>query len=85
MGQPLATGNARRGTPERVRLRLEVYEALAARVGADNPTAQADLHGIDRGTVYALKNGTNVPRLDTAMRIAADLETTVEALWERVK
>ena len=82
---PLPTPNTLRRAPERVRLRVEVYEALAASVGADSPTLQAELHGISRDHIYALKAGTSVPRLDTAMRIAADLCTDVEALWERVK
>jgi len=34
--------------------------------------------------MHALRNGENVPRLDTAMRFAADLGVAVEVIWERV-
>lgn len=68
-----------------VRLRVEVYDALAKAKGYVTVTAQAELHGMRRETLHALKNGENVPRLDTAMRMATDLDTSVEALFERVR
>jgi DNA-binding XRE family transcriptional regulator len=74
----LARGNAS------VRLRVEVYDALARAKGRDSVTAQARLHDMRRETLHALKAGLNVPRLDTAMRMASDLGTTVDALFERV-
>jgi hypothetical protein len=67
-----------------VRLRLNVYEALATAKGYRTVESQANLHGIHRATMHALRAGENVPRLDTAMRMAADLGVAVEVLWERV-
>lgn len=67
-----------------VRLRVEVYDRLAAAKGYTTVVSQAALHGLDRTHMYALKAGDNVPRLDTAMRIASDLGVPVEAIWERV-
>lgn len=67
-----------------VRLRVAVYDALAAAKGYPTVTAQAELHKIHRTTMHALKAGENVPRLDTAMQIANDLGVTVETLFERV-
>ncbi len=65
-----------------VRLRLDVYDRLAHRRGATTPTEQAELHGISRGHMYRLRTGAKTPRLDLAMRIASDLGTTVEKLFE---
>jgi len=67
-----------------VRLRLDVYDRLARAKGYVTVTSQAELHGINRATMHALRNGENVPRLDTAMRFAADLGVAVEVIWERV-
>lgn len=67
-----------------VRLRVDVYDRLAAARGYDSVTSQAILHRLNRATMHALKNGENVPRLDTAMRMAADLGVAVEVIWERV-
>ncbi len=66
-----------------VRLRVAVYDALAAAKGYATVTAQADLHKLNRATMHALRNGENVPRLDTAMRMASDLGVAVEVIWER--
>lgn len=68
-----------------VRLRIEVYDALAKSKGAESVTAQARMHGLDRSHMHALKNGESLPKVDTALRMAADLGTTVEALFERVR
>jgi DNA-binding XRE family transcriptional regulator len=67
-----------------VRLRVGVYDRLAASKGYVTVTAQAELHKLNRATMHALRNGENVPRLDTAMRMAADLGVAVEVIWERV-
>ena len=66
------------------RLRVEVYDQLAAAKGYTTVTAQAEWHGLNRTTMHALRAGDNVPRLDTAMRMAADLGVAVEVIWERV-
>ena len=67
-----------------VRLRVDVYDKLAAAKGYSTVTAQAELHDLNRTTMHALRAGENVPRLDTAMRMAADLGVAVEVIWERV-
>ena len=79
------SGDTLSGRPDvAVRLRLNVYEALAVAKGFGTVESQAKLHGIHRATMHALRAGENVPRLDTAMRMAADLGVAVEVLWERV-
>lgn len=66
-----------------VRLRTDVYDALAKAKGYPKPDAQAAWHGIARSAMFRLRAG-GVPRLDTAMRIAADCGVPVEVIWERV-
>lgn len=67
-----------------VRLRIEVYDALAAARGATTVVAQAKLHGVHRATLFRIRSGERLPSLELAMRMAADLGTTVEALFEQV-
>ena len=71
-------------TDAKVRLRLEVYDALAAQRGVTSVVDQARLHGIGRQHMFDLRAGRAQPSLPLAMRMAADLGTTVEALWEWV-
>lgn len=66
-----------------VRLRLEVYVALAAKKGAETVVSQAALHGVHRATLFRIRSGERSPSLELAMKMAADLGTTVEALFER--
>lgn len=65
-----------------VRLRTDVYDTLAAAKGYSTVEAQAHWHGLARSALFRLRSG-GVPRLDTAMRIAADLGVAVEVIWER--
>jgi transcriptional regulator with XRE-family HTH domain len=37
--------------------------------------------GVPRPNVARWESGTQLPRVDTALRLAAALETTVEAIW----
>lgn len=79
------SGDTLSGTPDiLVRLKVPVYEALAKARGYLTIEAQADWHGVHRATMHAWRAGENVPRLDTAMRVAADLGVQVETIWERV-
>jgi DNA-binding XRE family transcriptional regulator len=64
------------------RLRLEVYDALAAAKGAATVVAQAQLHGIHRATLFRIRSGERSASLELAMKMAADLGTSVEALFE---
>lgn len=67
-----------------IRLRVEVYDALAAAKGYRKVEHQAAWHGVHRSTLFRLRAGEGVPSLDLAMRMATDLGTSVEALFERV-
>lgn len=64
------------------KLRLEVYDALSATRGARTVAAQAEMHGIHRATLFRIRSGERTPSLELAMKMAADLGTTVEALFE---
>jgi hypothetical protein len=66
-----------------VRLRVAVYDALAAARGYTKVEAQANWHGIARSTLFRLRGG-GVPEMATAMRMAVDLGVPVEVIWERV-
>ncbi len=65
------------------RLRVAVYDALAAAKGYRTVAAQAEWHGLDRSTMFRVRSGQSA-HLDTAMRMARDLGTTVEVLFEWV-
>lgn len=66
-----------------VRLRLEVYDALVETKGASTVVAQAALHGVGRQHMFDIRAGRKLPSIKLAMRMAADLGTSVEALFER--
>jgi DNA-binding XRE family transcriptional regulator len=66
-----------------IRIRLEVYDALAQAKGAKTVVAQAEMHGVHRATLFRIRNGERLPSLELAIRMASDLGTTVEALFER--
>ncbi|MGX4657064.1 hypothetical protein ACWCHM_25945 [Micromonospora sp. SCSIO 07396] len=68
----------------KIRLRLEVYDALAAQRNVRKVVAQARLHGIGRQHMFDIRSGRHLPGLPLAMRMASDMGTTVEALFERV-
>jgi DNA-binding XRE family transcriptional regulator len=68
----------------KVRLRMEVYDALAEKREVTTVVAQAKLHGIGRQHMFRIRSGRWQPSLPVAMRMAADLGTTVDALFERV-
>lgn len=63
------------------RLRLDVYDPIAKAKGYPKVQAQAAWHDLSRSQMHALRAGENVPRLDTAMRIAADCGVPVEVLF----
>jgi len=71
------------GDDTNLRLRVDVYDALAKAKGYDSVEALARLHGIHRSALFRIRAGTRGPRLETAMRMATDLDTTVENLFER--
>ncbi|MFV2094866.1 hypothetical protein ACFHW1_05155 [Micromonospora sp. LOL_014] len=68
----------------KIRLRLEVYDALANQKNVRHVVAQARLHGIGRQHMFNIRAGRHLPSLPLAMRMAADMGTTVDALFEQV-
>lgn len=67
-----------------VRLRIEVYDALAEKKGLKSVTNQAMRHGIGRTHMSLIRAGRKGVSLPLALRMANDLGTTVEALFGRV-
>lgn len=67
-----------------VRLRVAIYDALAASKGARTVVAQAALHKIHRSTLFRLRSGERAPTLELAMQMASDLGVAVEVIFERV-
>lgn len=84
--EPTANTNAAPPKPNgsRQRLRVEVYDALAAQKGLTSVTAQAKRHGIGRTHMSLIRSGRKGVSLPLALRMAADLDTSVEALFGRV-
>ncbi|HEU4544525.1 MAG TPA: hypothetical protein VFR23_25585, partial [Jiangellaceae bacterium] len=64
---------------------VHVYDALAAAKGVKKVVQQAALHGVHRSAMFRLRSGERSASLDLAMRMAEDLGTTVEVLFERVE
>lgn len=64
-----------------VRINREVYDALAGARGYDSIASRAEWHRIDRSNLFDILAGRTVPRVDTAMGMARDCQTTVEALF----
>jgi DNA-binding XRE family transcriptional regulator len=65
-----------------VRLRVAVYDKLAAKNGVTSVVAAAKLHGIYRTSMFDYRSGRKAPHLALAMKMAADLGTTVEKIFE---
>lgn len=76
---PAAEGDAT------TRFRVEVYDVLARARGLTSVVAQAKRHGISRQHMFNLRVGRKLPSLPLALRMAEDLTTTVETLFERRK
>lgn len=82
--EPMPKGNAESPkTNGVIHLRAEVYEALAARKGLTKVKDQAERHGIGRQHLSALKAHRKGLGLALALQMAADLDTSVEALCDR--
>jgi hypothetical protein len=64
------------------RLRVGDYDVYAARKGAKTVVAAAGLHGMGRTRLFDYRSGRKTPNLPTAMKMARDLGTTVEKLFE---
>ncbi len=68
-----------------VRLRVEIFDALAAAKGARTEMERAWLIGTHLTTLYRLRHAQHVPRLDLAMRMAARLGVAVDDIFELVE
>lgn len=77
-------GDVATARPDGVRIRLEVYDALAAARGIVEVPEQARLHGISKAQMYRIRKGDRGVSLPLAMRMAADLGTKIEVLFEQV-
>lgn len=64
------------------RLRVDRYDTHAAAKGARSVTAAAGLHNMPRTMLCEYRAGRRTPRLDIAMRMAADLGVSVEEIFE---
>lgn len=65
-----------------VRLRVAVYDRILAARGITTVVAAAELHRINRAQLFDYRSGRAVPLLSTAMKMADDLDTTVNMLFE---
>lgn len=81
--EPTPNPDAPSAKSDRVLLRAEVYDALAGRKGLDTRAKQAARHGISAAHMSLIYNGRKGLGLSLALRIAADLGTSVEALTRR--
>lgn len=75
-GQSPATG----ATPPRIK--FEVFDREAAKLGAKDETARAELAEVDRTTLWRWRNGKQFPSLDRAARIAARFRVSLDELIE---
>jgi DNA-binding XRE family transcriptional regulator len=66
----------------RVRLRVEVLDALMNVKGIRSVAAQARELGVSRSNLFRLRTGDIEPRLELAMKMARLAGTTVEALFD---
>lgn len=65
-----------------LRLRVDVYDAVAQAKGYPSRAAQARWHGLAVSTMWRLIAGGN-PAAQTAARIANQAGVPFEAIWER--
>jgi DNA-binding XRE family transcriptional regulator len=64
-----------------VRFDVEEFISRAAKRGARLHQDRAELIGVNRSTLDRWQTGQAVPRLDTALYVAKQLDTTVDKLW----
>lgn len=69
-------------TPSPIRLRTDVFDRLAAERGAVNKADMARLVGIDRTTLWRIRERKVTPTSETALQIAQRLGVAVEDLFE---
>lgn len=69
-------------TPSPIRLKTDVFDTLAAPLEASSEVELARRLGVDRTTLYRIREGKVTPTLTVAMRMADRLGTTVDELFE---
>lgn len=78
-----ATDDHATDATKRVRLRLDVFDLYAARLGATTDAARAKLIDVDRITMWRYRKGHLTPSLSRAMGIAEKLGIDLEVLIDR--
>jgi transcriptional regulator with XRE-family HTH domain len=66
-----------------LRLRADVFDALAAERGARTLRQQAALTGVSRSTLSRIRRGEGLPSLDVAMQLAEKFGVPISVLFER--
>lgn len=79
-----ASASQRGTTAATIALRDDIFVALTATLDATNDSQRARLFGVDRATIGRMRKRQFLPRLDVAMRMAEQLGTTVDELFEQV-
>jgi DNA-binding XRE family transcriptional regulator len=69
--------------PGKLRLNVDLFDRLAAKHGARTQQDRANLVRVDRATFIRWRQGYTAPSLDVAMRIADQLGTRIDKLWQR--
>lgn len=80
-----AADEPERGTsaaPVIAALRADVFDMLTTKLGATTDVERARLIGVDRNTIGRMRARRFAPRLALAMRMAEQLGTTVDDLFE---
>lgn len=79
------TATSRRATDATptVRMRLDVFDTHAERLGAASDAEKADLINVDRVTMWRYRKGLMRPSLARAMAIAEMLNVSLDELIER--
>lgn len=67
-----------------VRLRGDIFDQLTSLKGATTDPERARLVGIDKATLSRWRTRRFTPSLEHALRVAEELGTTVDELFERV-
>lgn len=62
-------------------LDVQLFERLTEARGASTDVARARLLGVDRMTIYRLRWRRVAPSMETATRVAAVLEVTIDQLF----
>lgn len=79
--RPTLSGDAPSPATDTPKLRVDKIDALMKAKGVKSVAAQARRFAINRQHWFDLRAGRSVPSLPTALRIAAEVGTSVEEIW----